>query len=302
MLGTQVQDPESPAGFPALAWLADVPLFIDRPRVASFYDAAFRPAARAVRLDISASQMKQMEKSSGVSLGVSLPAWFPWLRFETTGDAGRNSTTGEQQQESISLEAVDNAERQLVELSLHYLVNLPSRVAIHDSTQSRFPIESEIIASPRMIAFVDAAPGVKIVPQAAELDNGQVQTFFSELASRLHHPGGKPAPTYPDDVSGNDGQRQRDAYWDWFDSAWNPDVVVQVMEDVIKAGGRPRWIDYRVYFAAGERLYMHVAGHGEYDTGVYAYNLVKRGWRHGLRIVGTLKSKPAMNVLAIYEK
>jgi hypothetical protein len=246
--------------------------------------------------------MRQLEKNSGVNLGVSLPAWFPWLRLEAAADAGRSSSTSEQRQESISLEAVDNAERQLVELSLHYLVNLDNRVAVHNSAQSRFPAESEILASPRMMAFVDAAPGTKIVPQAAELDDGLVQTFFSELAGGLRHPGGEPAPTYPDDLTGAEGRRQRDAYWDWFDKAWNPDVIVRVMEDVIKAGGRPRWIDYRVYLATGERLYMHVAGHGEYDTGAYAYNLVKRGWRHGLRIVGTLKSKPAMNVLAIYEK
>jgi hypothetical protein len=29
---------------------------------------------------------------------------------------------------------------------------------------------------------------------------------------------------------------------------------------------------------------------------------VKRGWKHGVRIVGSLKSNPGLNVLAIYEK
>jgi hypothetical protein len=299
---SSVPDNNSDTGFPVLAWLADVPLFIDRPRVASFYDAVFRPAARPVRLDISAGRMKQLEKTSGLSLGVSLPAWFPWLRLDAGGQVGRDVTTSDQQQESISLEAVDNAERQLVELALHYLVNLPERVAPHDSAQSRFPAEADILASPRMLAFLDAAPGTKIVPQAAELDNGSVKTFYRPLAESLHHPGGKPAPRYPDDLSSAEGKRQREEYWDWFEGAWSPDLIVQVMEDVIEAGGRPRWIDYRVYLATGERLYMHMAGHGDYDTGVYAYNLVKRGWRHGLRIVGTLKSKPAMNVLAVYEK
>jgi hypothetical protein len=297
-----VPDADPSAGFPVMAWLADVPLFIDRPRVASFYDAVFRPAARAVRLDISAGRMKQVEKSSGINLGVSLPAWFPWLRLDAAAQAGRDATTSEQQQQSITLEAVDNAERQLVELALHYLVNLPARVAAHDTAGSRFPAEADILASPRMISFLDAAPGTKIVPQAAELDSGHVKTFFSQLTGNLHHPAGKPAPRYPDDLSSPEGRRQREEYWDWFEDAWNPDVIVQVMEEVIEAGGRPRWIDYRVFLATGERLYMHVAGHGDYDTGVYAYNLVKRGWRHGLRIVGTLKSKPAMNVLAIYEK
>jgi len=35
---------------------------------------------------------------------------------------------------------------------------------------------------------------------------------------------------------------------------------------------------------------------------VFAYNLIRRGWRYGLRIVGSLKSQPALNVLAIYAK
>jgi hypothetical protein len=33
--------------------------------------------------------------------------------------------------------------------------------------------------------------------------------------------------------------------------------------------------DYRVSLGIGEALHMHIAGCGEYDTGVFAYNLVK---------------------------
>ena len=48
--------------------------------------------------------------------------------------------------------------------------------------------------------------------------------------------------------------------------------------------------------------HLHVDAHGDYDTGVFAYNLIRRGWRFGLMIVGSLKSQLALNVLAIYEK
>jgi hypothetical protein len=41
---------------------------------------------------------------------------------------------------------------------------------------------------------------------------------------------------------------------------------------------------------------------GDYDTGVFAYNFIRRGERYGLRIMGSLKSQPALNVLAAYEK
>ncbi len=34
----------------------------------------------------------------------------------------------------------------------------------------------------------------------------------------------------------------------------------------------------------------------------FAYNFIRRGERYGLRIIGSLKSKPALNVLAAYEK
>jgi hypothetical protein len=67
-------------------------------------------------------------------------------------------------------------------------------------------------------------------------------------------------------------------------------------------GGRPRWIDYRMAFGTGQDLHLHVVARGDYDTSVFAYGIIRRGERFGLRIVGSLKSQPALNVLAIYEK
>ena len=48
-------------------------------------------------------------------------------------------------------------------------------------------------------------------------------------------------------------------------------------------------------------LHLDVSARGDYDTGVFACNFIRRGERYGLRIVGSLKSKPALNVLAAYE-
>ena len=47
---------------------------------------------------------------------------------------------------------------------------------------------------------------------------------------------------------------------------------------------------------------MIASDEGDCDIGVLAHNLVRSGWRFGLRIVGSLKSQPALNVLTIYEK
>ena len=45
-----------------------------------------------------------------------------------------------------------------------------------------------------------------------------------------------------------------------------------------------------------------MSARGDYDAGVFAYNFIRRGERHGLRIVGSLKSQPALNAPATYEK
>jgi hypothetical protein len=41
---------------------------------------------------------------------------------------------------------------------------------------------------------------------------------------------------------------------------------------------------------------------GRYDTITFAYNFIRRGYEFGLRLIGTLKTDPDMNVLAIYER
>lgn len=48
------------------------------------------------------------------------------------------------------------------------------------------PAAEAIAASPRMIAFVDVPPGTRFLQQAAELNDGQVVTFFSALTEKLN--------------------------------------------------------------------------------------------------------------------
>jgi hypothetical protein len=159
-----------------------------------------------------------------------------------------------------------------------------------------------VSASPRMLAFIDVPPGTILLPQAAGLNDGRVVTFFDPLIEKLQLDGGAPPVPYSATTATAEGKRQRDDHWKWYADHWNLDKAVQATEETIGNGGRPRWIDYRMTFAAGEVLHLHVAAHGDYDIGVFAYNLIRRGERYGLRIVGSLKSQPSLNVLAIYEK
>jgi hypothetical protein len=226
---------------------------------------------------------------------------FPWLRVDADAEARRATTKGRQEGENIVLQPVESATRQLVELSLHYLVNQHDRIRLVGNG-SGLPDRDAIGSSPRMIAFVDACAGSRFLPQAAELNDGRVVTFFDPLIEKLK-PDGRVLPVaYPDNTTTDEGRLQRDAYWDWFSDNWNADKAVKVVEDVIGDGGRPRWVDYRARLHTGETLHLHIVARGDYDTGAFAYNLIRRGERYGLRIVGRLKSQPALNVLAIYEK
>jgi hypothetical protein len=284
-----------------LSWLADAPMFIDGKQVADFYDAVLRPSYKTVQLEVAQERLRELTTSVSAHAGVSLSSWFPWLKVDVGGEASAENRRGNNESQKVTLEPIESPSRQLVELALHYLARQPERIWSHEGNDWRLPGDDKILRTPRMLAVVDFPPGTQFQPMACELNNGQVRTFFGVLVDKLKSDGGDLPVRYPDDPYTPEGRQTVDKYWDWFKRNWSANKAVQVIEDVIGDGGRPRWIDYRV--PVGDMtLHLHVVGHGEADTGIFAYNLVKRGSKHGLRIVGSMKSEPDINVLAIYEK
>jgi hypothetical protein len=180
---------------PDLSWLADSPVFIDGQQVGAFYDAVVGPAFRAVELQVTASWAEQLEKSTAGHLNAGLSALFPWLRIDAGVEARKAVTPARQDGQSVTLQPVDSAARQL---ALHYLVNQPERICVVNQN-TPFPGAEAIAASPRMIAFVDVPPGTRFLPQAAELNDGRVVTFFSPLIEKLKRDGG----TLPGGLSRN---------------------------------------------------------------------------------------------------
>lgn len=293
-------EPDIPSWLP---WLAEAPLFIDATQVALFHDAVVADAFRVIQVQLTGEKSKQTEVSGGVKLSGALPKWFPWLHAEASGEAAAKRGWSQKEGEAVTLAPIETAGRRLVELALHYVANLPGRIWFHGEGAWRVPTDEEILESPRMLAFLDLPPATIFLPMAAELNDGQVVTFFDQLVDKFKQDGGTLPERYPDDTSTEEGRAQRDRYWSWFShpDQWSANKAIQVIETQIGSGGRPRWIDYRVPID-GQTLHLHVVGRGEFDTGVFAYNLVKRGWKHGLRVVGSVKSEPDLNVLAIYEK
>jgi hypothetical protein len=295
----------------SLLWLGDSPMFIDTVQVQSFYDAVIRPEYEQDSLVLSNSVTTGTQISGGLNVGSA----FPWVKAEAqvSGQRTRQRQKGDQ----VTLKPVHNAQRQLEHLSLYYvdryLTGDYPRVRMvtcnkGDDGQPTFDVEPEGLAwddpdlirrSPRVLLFIDLPVGTRFVPTALETVKGKVLTLYDKLAEAIAPEGEKP-PTYPG--SSPDKQNERDEYWAWFDKNFNDTKAMEVVEKTVETD-RIEWIDYRVSMGSGKHfLHLHVCGRGKNDTGTFAYQFIKRGSKHGLRLVGTLKSEPDMNVLAIFEK
>lgn len=219
----------------------------------------------------------------------------------------REGESQDGRERTITLRPVATPERQLLNLALHYGANLQDRVWTVEGTGDVAWLDDPDFASalPRGLIFMDVEAGTPIVPMAAELKDGKVILFYEQIATAAQQFG---LPTSPPDYPRADGPAMNE-YWNWFYRDHEPDssiLVMRVVESAVGDGGRPQWVNYRVPVgppnSRTRSLHLNIKSRGKYDTGDFAYELLRRGKRHGVRIVGTLKSGPALNVLAIFEK
>jgi hypothetical protein len=205
-------------------------------------------------------------------------------------------------------------------LALFYCAYLPSRFKIVTDTKEESWRKSEfILQPPRAIVLIDlpshaeaqtsGKPLTKLIPTAAEFENGKIELIYQRLRGKqIDEKSGiefEALPTYPDGAgtAPDELKAQRAKYWAWFEKRFSATQCMLAVEDAARENGRIRWIDFRLPLTtAGDTMHLHICPEGRYDTGSLAYNLIKRGFKHGIRLVGTLKSEPDMNVLAIYEK
>lgn len=112
-----------------------------------------------------------------------------------------------------------------------------------------------------------------------------------------------PYPSWKRDIEPSALLAQRKEYWKWFATNYSDTRSMIAVEQAAEKSHGIRWIDYRLPLdEEGLTLHLHLQGRTIYDTGTFAYNFIKRGFKHGLRLVGTLKSEPDLNVLAVFER
>jgi hypothetical protein len=304
-----------------LFWLKDAPLFIDDDQVARFYDAVARPQKKegTTTLEITEEDVRELNGKLNLEVEVTttnlsaLLAPFlalvkPTVKGSAEGEVSGQQTSG--RTTSIELHSVETPQSQLESLIFFYLSKFTQRIFFADASKTDWRAPKSISDVPRSIVFLDlpsldqsvanGIPSTKLIPMAAEFDNGKIVPIYPKLLAA----NGERPPDYRErGTSSASLGAERKTYWQWFDRNYSAARAMVAIEETASENGKIRWIDYRVPLTSeGDTLHLHICPSAEYDTGVLAYNFVKRGFTHGLRLIGTLKSGPDMNVLAIYEK
>ncbi|TPK52906.1 MULTISPECIES: hypothetical protein [unclassified Mesorhizobium] len=282
----------------ALMWVKDAPMFIDPVNLTRFYDAVVRPTFKATQdrtLQVSASKREELKARFAAKAGFRLPTWLSGLftaAAEAETEIAGGTEDGKSDVTTIKFETIDTPERQLDQLIAFYLLEQEQRLLVGDRTGAiMWQAEGKASAVPRALVMLDLEPRTKLIPMAAEFSNGRVTTFFDKFSK----PNGERPPK---------GLGETRELWKWLGNNFDPDAAMTIIEDAAaEQNSRIEWIDYRLPLNdAGDSMHVHVEAGGRYYTGTFAYRLSRRCYGHGMRLIGTLKDGPDLNVLAIYER
>jgi hypothetical protein len=300
VLGKPDMDRSDAADIPReLLWINDAPIFIDALNVAQFYDAAVRPPfdeASPIKLKITDTTKKDLEAKFGLKASVGLANWLAAIASSSAevnaeGKGARSTTSGSESE--ILLAPISTPHRQLVQLAIFYLLESRQQLLFGDPADVLgWQDSGATLSVPRPLAFIDLPKKTKFIPMAVEFANGKVVTLFDWL---LADNGERPPPYDPD---------KKADYWKWFSTNFNQERALGVLESAASENGsKIEWIDFRVPLNDSVKtMHLHIEVVGKYSTGTFAYRMIRRGFGHGMRVVGALRDGPDVNVLALYEK
>lgn len=316
-------------------FLADTPLFVDNSLVNRLYDAVFRPEVELASQSDATTSEVAAKVAGGAKATVEIQAKVPplltlfgldvanakaGLEGSLSGEgSGRRASTG-----TNNYLAVKSTERNLEKIVSLYAQKYGRRLfwVGSDLTEGRSLEEPSQPQSwedmgrelgkpgPRPLVVLDLEKGASLMPMFGELTNGKGCELLRDfLALREKRNDDPPRPPYPrSSMPAEEQVKVRRAYWQHVLSRFDSQEVLQSIESAAGAEkARFDWIDFRALIdleKAGlvEPPHLHLMPRGEYSTGTFAYQTVRRGWRYGLRVIGTLKRGQDINVLAIYER
>jgi hypothetical protein len=280
-------------------WVKDAPLFIDEINLAQFYDASLRPPfddAAPVKLKLTESVKNELAGKLAGKGTAGIANWLSWIaassvELSAEGQLSRSRTDGSEAE--IVLQPIKTPHRQLEQLTIFYALRNPDQLLFGTPKDVLSWQENALSVSvPRPLVFIDLPKGTKFIPMAAEFaERHTSETFYDKLRGA----DGSVPPKF--------GTVDKLIYWKWFDDNFDADAALKVVEEAASTHGRVEWVDFRVPLDdKGHTMHVHIEAAGKYSTGTFGYRLIRRALGHGMRIVGTLRDGPDVNVLALYEK
>jgi hypothetical protein len=282
-----------------LHWMLDAPFFIDEAQLSAFYDAVVQPQVsreESIRIEITEETARNLGTNLDIdinplALAGSLANVLGPFNVKASGGFGFSRDVGETETQTIDLKPIRTPQRQLIQLTTQYLVHHPDRIFfVDDVQQDRNWFDSdEIERVPREVVFFDLpseekareknVPGTKLIPMAVEFADGRIETLYDRL-----------------------GAKRRGDSWAPYIENFSPEEAVEVLEEATEGKGRIEWINFRVPLDGDITARVHFEPRTTYNNGTFAYNLIHLGYKHGLRLVGTVHQEPDVRVLAGYRK
>jgi hypothetical protein len=300
-----------------LKWLLDAPLFVDETLVERQFDALVRPDFELQSREIGSTSEEARRRLTGGEAGVGGKIGIPFL---TSGGATikgkheRETGSKNSRSEKFTEVPVNSTGRKLEEIAAYYLSEAPERMIFLDSdglittfdekTLTAHELDALAGEAPRALIFLEVAPETPITPMACELVTGKIHLLYENYAQKVF-PTVEQRPIYPSDKESNPETRAK--YWHALTEAFQSKAAMEVVEcagdpDDKGSSAKLAWIDFRLPIGDHETLHLHCVPDGRWHTGVFGYNFVRRGYRQGVRIVGTLKAGLDFNVLAIFDR
>jgi len=310
---THVREP----ALKSLWWLADSPLFIDEKLVAGFYDALVRPEFELQGKTIGEINEKTntLLVGAGGEAELGLPSFLSVLgpKVKVKGKLENTAERSTQASSEYDWRKVKTAGRSLEELIAVYVAEqrFHDRLLFMECPSNgiktlaggavKFTDFSGASDSfPRSLVFLDVKPGAAILPMMCEFSAGGFEPLYEQLISKLW-PSEAGRPTYPRESSPTASEERR-AYWKALTEKYDSRAAMEVLESAMKDGRKLDWVDFRLALNPdGDTLHLHACPSAQYSAGTFGYNFIRRGNRKGVRIVGSLKRGPDLNVLAIFE-
>lgn len=300
-----------------LWWLADAPLFIDESLIKGFYDAVVRP-----EFELQGKTIGQINETTNkllvggaVQAGLGLPSFLSFLEGKANLKAKMEGSRQRRRQssEKTNWKAVKAPGRHLEELVAVYVSSqqLQERllfmecplVDIKTLTGAAVTFDALRDANnsfPRSLVFLEVKPDAVIIPTMCEFARGGFEALHQQLIEKLWS-SNETKPKYPLE---NDAMASPEklAYWRAIAERYDSGTAMQVLESAAGESRKLEWVDFRLNLTPeGETLHLHVCPRGQYSAGTFGYNFIRRGNTKGVRIVGSLKRGPDLNVLAIFE-